>query len=142
MQGYNLPILQTTTLPRSDDGLYVPIFGVCGTILQPVAYEFSGDESPKEFEFKTFKIGLRNNLHVLANDTMRRPSPFPRSFDAKNTEPYCFQYNWLEIALPKVQYGALKIFLSSQFYNYDMTEVKFSMNSWNPCIVCVGNKCC
>ncbi len=133
-------MLQSTTLARSDSGLYVPMFGVCGTILQPVAYEFSGDENPEDFEFKTFKIGLRRNLHILANDTMQRPAPSSRSFDSRNVLPYCFRYNWLQGLFPKQQYGALQSFLSSELYQF-MPEVKFSFNSWNPCIVYVA-VCC
>lgn len=139
LQGYNFPVLRTTTLPRSDDGLYVPIFGVCGTTLQPVAYEFSSDESPEDFQFQTFKIGARNNLHIMANDTMQRPAPFPSLSDSKNTSPYCFRYNWLEGLTPKLQYRALQAFLSTQLYQL-MPDVKFSLNAWNPCIVCVAVK--
>jgi hypothetical protein len=135
LQGYQNPVLQSTALPRSDDGLYVPIFGVCGTILQPIAYEFSGDENPKDFDIKTFKIGSRNNLHILANETMQRPAPLSSLFDStKTVAPYCFRYNWLQELFPRQQYVALQGFLSTQLYR-QMTDVQFSFNSWNPCLV-------
>jgi hypothetical protein len=137
LQGYQEPKLQSTTLPTNNHGLYVPLFGVCGLILQPVAYSMSDDEDAFQFESKTFKLGSRSNLHLLANDTMQSLSPISSfSFERDMSAPRCFQYNFLQEAMARPQFQALSYFLSHEFYR-QTPEITFSDQTWNPCIVCV-----
>lgn len=112
----------------------MPLFGICGTIMQPVSYTLSGDEDPNNFQLSTFEIGSRENLHILANDTMQRLAPLASSSpDAGIKSARCFQYNFLKLLFQQQQYTALDLFLRYELYK--KTAIKFKADAWNPCIV-------
>jgi hypothetical protein len=134
LQGYRDPTLQTTTVSTNNQGLYVPLFGVCGTIMQPVSYTLSGDEDPLIFQLSTFELGKRQNLHILANDTMQSLAPLASSSpDAGIKSARCFQHNFLKLLMQQQQYTELDLFLRYELYK--STAIKFKADAWNPCIV-------
>jgi hypothetical protein len=103
--------------------------------MQPVSFGLSGDEDPALFQISSFGIGLRDNLHVLSNNTMQRLAPLSSSSpdDAGLKSARCFQHNFMNLLLQPKQYAALDFFLRYQFYK--STPIKFQADSWNPCIV-------
>jgi hypothetical protein len=137
LQGYRNPTLQTTTVSTNNQGLYVPLFGVCGTIMQPVSFGLSADQDPALFQISSFGIGVRDNLHILSNETMQRLAPLARSTldDAGMKSARCFQHNFMKLLLQPTQYVALEGFLQYEFYKNTAEKIKFQADSWDPCIV-------
>ena len=102
--------------------------------MQPVSYELSGDEDPLIFQLSAFELGKRQNLHILANDTMQRLAPLASSSpDAGIKSARCFQHNILKIIYQQQDTTPLELFLAYQLYK--KTAIKFKADAWNPCIV-------
>jgi hypothetical protein len=127
--------------------MYVPMFAVCGTILQPVAYDMSDDQvgcsrqllrfahiCQDSFAFvdRTFGFTTRQNLHVASNQTMRRPTEYSSAMS--RTTPGCFQFKQLlqdpEIFATRT-YNILTSFLKNELFR----TLGWTENAWQPCIV-------
>ncbi len=89
LQGYKKPVLQSSP-EFTDKGMYVPLFAVCGTVLQPFAYDMSGDEDHLTFIDKTFGFSTRDNIYVTSNQSMRRPVSYSSAM--QHSSPGCFRY--------------------------------------------------
>ena len=131
LQGYQDPVLQSTPVPTKEYGLYVPLFAVCGTILQPISYSLSGDEPAGTFVTRDFGVGFRDNLFISANDTMRQAYATSSSLSTSPSSPACFKYNILQSMLPPGAYTPLIWFLTTELFK----NKGFSLDAWQPCIV-------
>jgi hypothetical protein len=107
--------------------------------MQPVTYSLSKDEEPSSFLSSTFRIGIRNNLHILANNTLQRPAPLAAaSLGTESESARCFQHNFLDLMLSKEEIARLKLFLEYELFKNTSPRIEYSEERWNPCIMCAA----